>query len=385
MSRIAKLATAVAIAFPAALFAEDELPPASVDVSLQFVSNYVWRGYDLYQNYASQQGRAYGSASGALAFQPSITVNTPVEGLYANAWMSIAMQGRQDTDTDQLLQIGPGLSGNDANGNLQGANLVTLSREAGGAYGLPELQATYDSLLTTAGLNATGATLLEQTANGGRAPGFHKEQNGLRRLDEIDLTLGYQRETNAGTLGFGLVAYLKPNPVNTTPTPSSELFLTYSFPDALSFLSTGIYGDIQANTLYVPVTIEFAPEPFFFSLSAGYGVAPGVNNWQDLTGGIGFALSGFNVGLYVVYRPTLAFFDTDTAGRDVPAWMVGGSTKYDGLVADPSKTNGAVNSDLNNLYKSFLTPQIGSVYNYTPRQKLPRVLYYLNVGYSFSV
>lgn len=382
MKTLAKRFVIAAMFAPATLYAQsEELPPGGVDVSMQFVSNYVWRGYDLYENYARQNNRAYGSASGAVAFQPSVTFATPVEGLYANIWASIAMQGRDDVDTDQLLQTGPGLSGNNADGAVQGVNLATLTRESGGAISVDTLLASYMTLMTTAGLDT-----LEKTATGVKAPGFYKEENGLKRSDEVDLTIGYERETSAGTIGFGFVTYIKPNPVNSTPSPSSEVFVTYGLPDALSFFSVGIFGDIELHTLYVPLTIEYQPEPFFFSLTAGYGVQPGLNNWQDVTAGVGVEIAGFNIGLYAVYRPHLAFFDPDTSvGRDVPAWLAGGSTRFDGLAPDPSRTNGMVNSDLNQLLTGALRPFAGSLYSYTPRQKIPRVLYYANIGYSFSI
>lgn len=382
MKTLAKRFFVAALVAPAALYAEsEELPPGGVDVSMQFVSNYVWRGYDLYEDFARQNSQAFGSATGAVAFQPSVTFATPVEGLYANIWASIAMQGRDDVDTDQLLQTGPGLSGTDDLGAIQGVNLATLTRESGGAVTPSTLLATYLTLMTTAGLDS-----LEKTATGAKAPGFYKEENGLKRSDEIDLTIGYERETSSGTIGFGFVTYIRPNPVNSTPEPSSEVFITYGLPDSLSFLRVGVYGDIELHTVYIPLTVAFEPEPFYFSLTAGYGVQPGLNNWQDVTAGVGVEIAGFNIGVYAVYRPHLAFFDPDTeVGRDVPAWLAGGSTRFDGLAPDPSKTNGMVNSDLNELLTGALRPFAGSLYSYTPRQRIPRVLYYANIGYTFSI
>ena len=44
---------------------DDELPDASIDVELAFVSNYLFRGSDLFANRAVQKGESLGIHTGA--------------------------------------------------------------------------------------------------------------------------------------------------------------------------------------------------------------------------------------------------------------------------------------------------------------------------------
>ncbi|MCB1168646.1 MAG: hypothetical protein KDK33_20995, partial [Leptospiraceae bacterium] len=64
--------------------------------------------------------------------------------------------------------------------------------------------------------------------------------------------------------------------------------------------------------------------------------------------------------------------------------LTGASTQFDGLVEDPSKNNGMVNSYINSQVAAVLDPAGTIQYTYTPRQKLPRVIYYVSLGYSVS-
>ncbi|HNL02684.1 MAG TPA: hypothetical protein PKJ30_16350, partial [Leptospiraceae bacterium] len=82
------------------------LPDASIQVSLQLVSNSVFRGDDTFKGRAQQKRKQYGTHSGEWMFQPSITFNTPLEGLTFNWVGSFALAGRQDTDVDQRIESG---------------------------------------------------------------------------------------------------------------------------------------------------------------------------------------------------------------------------------------------------------------------------------------
>lgn len=166
----------------APVFAEDELPDVNVDVGLNFVSNYIFRGTDLHANRAVQKGEQYGSHTGEWAFQPTVTFNTP-SGLFFNIWGSFATAGRKDADTDLRFQTSPG-----------GAALATDPGAIRSAYSAVTL-----------------SQALTQDKRVGTIPGFYKEANGLERADEIDLTIGYSTSTKEGNFGFGLIHYTGPN------------------------------------------------------------------------------------------------------------------------------------------------------------------------------
>ncbi|MCB1319892.1 MAG: hypothetical protein KDK34_06555, partial [Leptospiraceae bacterium] len=98
---------------------DDELPEGSIDVDLAVVSNYVWRGGDIHAvKLAEQKQDEISSNTEAWTFQPSITLNTPVDGLYFNIWGSFAMHNREDQDVDLRIQQGPAGPDVLASGNM---------------------------------------------------------------------------------------------------------------------------------------------------------------------------------------------------------------------------------------------------------------------------
>lgn len=356
---------------------DEELPDASIDVDLAFVSNYVFRGDDLFVNRANQKGESFGSHTGEVAFQPSVTFNTPVEGLYFNIWGSFAMFGRDDVDTDQLVQTAPGgtdvLAGAGL-GEPQAANIVNA------AGGSPDAIAT--------------AALTTNKETGG-LPGYYAETNGLKRLDELDFTIGYAADTKIGSMGFGVVVYTFPYISNgqTLTGGTEEFFVSYALP-FLPELSLSTYVDVTSSVMYHNLAfgsgIEIADGiSLDYGAGVGYGngyLAKRVQGIQDVSGSIGVSLYGFSIAYNIAYRPNLEFFDTDSGNLDSANWLNGGSSAGDGLVADPARTTGPVNSFVNSTINTNLAanPQTAG-YTYTPRQKLPKTLWWISVGYSFSI
>lgn len=351
----------------APVFAEDELPDVNVDVGLNFVSNYIFRGGDFHANRALQKGESYGSHTGEWAFQPTITFNTP-SGLFFNIWGSFATAGRKDQDTDQSFQTAPG-----------GSALPSDPASIAAAYS-----------------SVTLADLLTQDKRVGSVPGFYKEANGLERADEIDLTIGYSTSTKEGNIGFGIIHYTGPNADTKSAFPqTTEVYFTYA-PPFLTELTLAYYTDTEAfndanyYNLSYGSSLDLSDDlSMSYKVAAGYGVVDRLQGWQDVTGTIGFSFSGFSVGFNYVYRPDLRFFDADNStgfNETAPAWLVGGSTRRDGEVADPARTTGPVNALINNTIQGLFDTALGAgAYTYTPRQKLPRTLWFVNVGYSFSI
>ncbi|MCB1324326.1 MAG: hypothetical protein H7A21_17295 [Spirochaetales bacterium] len=387
---------------------DDELPDASIDVELAFVSNYLFRGSDLFANRAVQKGESLGSHTGAWAFQPSVTFNTPVSGLYFNIWGSFAMQGRTDQDVDRVLQTSPG-----------GADLTSA--------GSVPLASAYTSGLPTSLNAAVEAQRAGATAG---LPGYYAEANGLERLDEIDLTIGYAAETTVGTMGFGYVAYTLVNDRYPGNSGFDEIFFSYALPqlpelgltvytvvDGLDYTdnqtpshaagAAGVAADVarstpQKSSQYIDLTYSSGFEvaeniSLDYSFGAGYGRQERVQALRDLHAGITLNAYGFFVGYNVVQRQDWRFFDTDAIGTDdgnIPAWVVGRSTSTDGLVGDPGQTTGPINTTFNSNIATLAAATSGvsdygaasgGAATYTPRQKLPRTLWYVTVGYGFSI
>ncbi len=234
---------------------------AGVDVELVLVSNYVWRGEDIFADKAAQNKEVPGAHTGEWAFQPSITFYTPTDGLYFNIWLSYALASRADKDID----------------------------------GIDECDAD----------------------PGTEAPDC--EENGLARSDEIDYTIGYESESRIGTVGFGLVSYSYPNPKGKGPS-DTELFFSYS---PAGPIASNLYvniassfggGDEEYDYYQIGYGHAFGLSDDMeleLDIAAGYQVQQGLSAWKDYTGSVGLAMYNFHFGFNMVVRGSPHFYDTD--------------------------------------------------------------------------
>ena len=402
--------------------AEPELPNASVDVSLQFASNYVFRGADVFQNRFNQKRQSISGVNEAWTFQPSITFKTPVDGLYFNIWGNFAMEGREDKDTDQRLQTTVTSPGT---GDTAGSNILIDSIDPtlnGGAIPASYVGTTLTSAATYYPGTSASCTACVSGTYGGvnniTVPALRKESNGLKRFDEIDLTIGYGASTKVGVIGFGIVTYNLVNPkAKANPFGNvggtyyiTEIFGTYAlpmFPD----LTAKIYGDIVTSSQYYQlvyaktinvndsVAVSVSTGPGYSIQNNGYSLSTlasaypqGANlpqtiaGWRDWTSSVGVTVKGFNVNVNAAYRPDLRFFDGDMATSRLVE-LDGGSTNDDGLVADPKYVGAGPVGD---IYQRSVSRQMAArtgnaSYSYTPRQKLPKWVYWVNLGDRKSV
>ena len=79
---------------------------------------------------------------------------------------------------------------------------------------------------------------------------------------------------------------------------------------------------------------------------------------------------------------------TKTRASDSPvrSGCAAARPRGDGLVADPARQHGVLNRERNALFQSWLAPRSSfSDFTYTPRQKLPRVIYSVYFGYGFTL
>lgn len=343
----------------------------SIDVDAVFASNYVFRGVDVHSNKFVQDGKSYSSFNNAPAFQPSLTFNF-AEGWSLNIWGSFALTGRNDVDTDELLQ--------------QGAGDTSSTIATGYAAGLTSGNL---DLVTLLGSYTVGAATIRDPST---APGFYKEQNGLKRSDEVDITLSYETSSRIGTLTGGIISYNYTNQVQQTAS-NIEMFAGFS-PAALPDLSFTTYVDVATpgasgstyNYLSYSIGVDLGE-------SASLEIAPGVayatdtslkiQGWKNADLPITLSFGDFFVGVTGVYRIDTRFYEGDSSTSDAVA-ILGETSNGDGLVADPAKTNGIANADVNSLVASAIGNPTGLGYTYTPTQKLPKFVYYYTVGYSTS-
>lgn len=398
--------------------AEPQLPNASIDVSVQFASNYVFRGTDMHQNMFSQKRESIDSTNEAWTFQPTITMKTPVDGLYVSIFGNFALDGREDKDVDQRLQTAPGAGdpSSTACGTLNNVLIDAIDPIRPSVCSSSAVPQTYirDTLITPTNYYANGASYTG--VSNILVPAARKEMNGLKRADEIDLTIGYTSSTKVGVIGFGIVTYnyvngrAKANPFGNVGSTyfGTEMFATYALP-MLPDLTAKIYGDVVSSNQYyqlvyaktiaindsVAVSVSTGPgysiERNIFSggtaaaaFLPGADVAQTISGWRDWTSSVGVTVKGFNVNFNAAYRPDLRFFDSDFAtSRIVEA--DGGSTNADGMVADPKLAASGLTGDMVTRSISRSVQRLNSNYTYTSRQKLPTWLYWVNLGYTITI
>ena len=378
---------------------EAETEKASVDVDIVFVTDYVFRGISYLDNYYVQKGKAYDDYKVVPTFQPSITISSPVDGLSLNIWGSFATTHRDDMDSDKRFQFGPG----DVD-LLTTPNPLGLTDASGTALAIP-------AIITTAGVDPNAPALFQSilnhapqqiAANGiaawyggynyqGGTPGYYKEANGLDRLDEIDLTLDYSIETKLGNVSFGIVNYtITDEKAKGGSSFYQEVYVSYALP-MLPDLAVKMYSDVQTSNYYYNLSYGSSCEATDdFSLDYGAGVGYGVRNnlqgVQDVTGMLGVSFKGLSIAANVAHRPDMKMIEASDPNTNMPLWLNGGSNAADGMVDDPSRTNGLANSLINASITNAIGVNAGQfgAYTYTPRTKLPSNLYWLSIGYSTS-
>jgi hypothetical protein len=371
------------IAYSMSIFKINAFEP-SIDVDLPIVSNYVFRGVDVFQSKFVQEKKSISGFNLAPAIQPSITFNF-TEGWSFNIWSSFALTNRQDKDTDQLLQSEP----DDVSGTVASAYNDFIS---GNLLGTPvpfsNVENAVQNYISTNG---------EDIIKGDKfAPAFYKEPNGLRRVDEVDLTLSYSFDTKLGKMTGGIVTYLLPNTTKgvTGTDQSTELFVGYS-PKALPNLSITLYGETNLDN-YEGATFTYISYsiPLIESQNMTLSFDPGLGyQTQDNLQGIKYVSLPFTLAMgslkfmFVgIYRPDTRFFDSDPYKGDAVK-LLGLSTISDGLIPDPAKNTGILNSIINGYISKEIQTALTAAgypftYTYTPTQSIPKLIYYFSIGYS---
>ncbi len=365
----------------------------SIDVDLPIVSTYVFRGVDVFQDKFVQEKKSIRGFNLAPAIQPSITFNF-TEGWSFNIWSSFALTNRQDKDIDQILQV----PGEDPDKVASAYNLFI----SGNLLGTPvpfsivenEVQ-MYISGIDTVTMEPN----IEGIIKGNKfAPAFYKEPNGLRRLDEVDLTLSYSFDTKLGNMTGGIVTYILPNTTKgvTGTDQSTELFVGYS-PKALPNLSITLYvetnldgyeGATFTNISYSIPLIESQNMTLSFDPELGYQTQDNLQGIKYVSLPFTLAMGSLKFMFVGIYRPDTRFFDSDRYEGDAVK-LLGLSTISDGLIPDPAKNTGILNSIINGFISNEINTALTAAgypfnYTYTPTQSIPKFIYYFSIGYSIT-
>lgn len=376
---------------------ENEAEPSigSIDVNLEVLSDYIWRGHNLFNNYNIQKKRAEGATTGAWTFHPILTWNTAVDGLYLEIDAYVAVVGRGDKDIDQRIQTSAG-------GDFVGPGVSIIDPDYI-ADPLSGIQAE---------MPAPGSAISAY----GAMPGFYKEPVGLNRVDEVDYTIGYEKETRVGTIGFGISHYsyanLKgkadPFACEVSGTEAycgegyfgTEIFATYALP-FLPELTLEMYSDLVTAQQYYSLTYADERElsewlAISYSVGAGQYVFPGIQGISDVTSSlnlhfdsVGFDSGRLTIGLNAAYRPNrqIQAFDFGDGAplTKLPVGINGENSAYSGRSTDYSQTLGPINEYVNSQISNMISAEIGMPYTYNPTKKIESVVYWVNFGYSFSI
>ena len=384
------------LGFSTPVLAQEEVPDGSVSVDFAFVSNYIFRGADLFKGAAEQRGEKYGENTGAPAFQPSITFGDE-SGMYFNLWGSFAMTNRADADADRVIQTSPG--GSDAIEDVQAYSYVKGAEVASPEAISAALRTAIDASATNLVQSTDGTLASAQGGNGVGLPGLYKEQNGLERFDEIDFIWGYGQDTDVGTFDMGIVSYLAAGIYNKSGFAVNELYVSYT-PWALPIMSITSYGDMSSSNLYTTLSfdpsVELAPgTELGFSAAVTHMSKEGMAGISHYDLGISFSTGALSIGVAGAYRENfyLVGEDGDSVREDDVGLLAlaGGSTATDGLVPDPSNV-GWFNSYKDGVTQEVIrdafnkTPSLTPItYNHTTRQQLPRWVYYTSIAYTVEM
>ena len=128
---------------------------------------------------------------------------------------------------------------------------------------------------------------------------------GLRKLDEIDYTLGWDFKNKLGGFGAGYIAYQNPN--SSAQFDYNEVYVKWAMPFMASVSPTLTHYVVAS----VPASSTIVPGSYYTQLGFSGGEAI---NWklnighsdylQDITGGIGKSFGSFSVTFNATYRPT---------------------------------------------------------------------------------
>ena len=339
---------------------KDKKDAADPKTTIIFVNSLMtkasFRGIDLHTLLTPRNDKSWNGKEVNPVYHPALVILPPVSGLELTMLGLFAINNRSDRDFDRRWQTAPA-----------GANLIVDSLVSGTA--IPTFTLGVDSVATISQV------------------GFHKENNGLQRLDLGLIGISYTQRTDYGRFKYGAHEVALLNPADKAAFPSFVEFYAEYSPWFLEELALAAYFETFTHSQYYTLTYENALEitksfQLKGKLLAAYNVQNTKTGLAHIDGRIGAHYGGFGFGVNASYRYDVRFFDLDVNSHG-PQWLDGLSTNGDGLVADPARSGGFLNDYLNAHIQNFLkTTGANANYVYTPRQKMPRVLYWLDLSYT---
>ncbi|WP_246052045.1 hypothetical protein [Leptospira idonii] len=405
-----------------------------VEFTSEIVTDFLWRGNSLAgESLKRRNGDSYESFTYAPAFQPTVDFFSHDRKFQLQLFGNFQLNQREDRDSDKRLfqsgsgGVGPSYLGEDkSNWDPHNQDLCAQTLQSG-AMGM-------------------GGNLAEC---GSRVPGKdvapYKEPNGMKRSDGLFVVFTYHFDaTKFGQFSGGIWFYntfhkspsfllpsgtqtanpyaaggtgfpYGPNTMNAnnrnaiTRLTWHEYFIVWKLPFLRSLSPTLSYftqystenGGYMTGRNYVSFQMnhEFRKEKFFrIQPSVNVGYAMGNNaldnrsGIQDITSSVTFHFGQFFLKAVNIYRPDLYLWDSNNyygfAGGD-PGRASWNRTSEDGLVPNPNKMYGPVNSYILNTIDSFQSgnPALDSVAKIWARekftlQKIPQFLFYFSIGYT---
>jgi hypothetical protein len=196
----------------------------------------------------------------------------------------------------------------------------------------------------------------------------------------------------------GIVTYILPNTTKgvTGTDQSTELFVGYS-PKALPNLSITLYvetnldgyeGATFTNISYSIPLIESQNMTLSFDPELGYQTQDNLQGIKYVSLPFTLAMGSLKFMFVGIYRPDTRFFDSDRYEGDAVK-LLGLSTISDGLIPDPAKNTGILNSIINGFISNEIQTALTAAgypfnYTYTPTQSIPKFIYYFSIGYSIT-
>ncbi len=303
---------------------------SSIELNASFVSNYVWRGENIFGARADQTGKLPTATTGYAAFQPNVTFYQP-GGWYFDIWASYAMGHRNDVDANE-------------------DGTIDLDGEANGLQRSDEVNYTIGHEQETR-IGTVGFGVLHY---------IYPKLNPRVTTFATDPNTGDLFLDSDGNPYIGSATEVK-------TFPDTEIFFSYSPPgEYTSGIYVNLFSALIAEYEYYQIGYAYDFElgeslNLNFDIALGYQISQDAiseeigtygyvvqkSGLKDTTMTIGIDTHGFNVGIGVAVRGQSEFYDYE-------------GDKTDFQVTDPE-------SETNEL------------------EDLPRALYWLYLGYSHEL
>ncbi|MBP9888268.1 MAG: hypothetical protein KBF93_18360 [Leptospiraceae bacterium] len=381
---------------------EDE-SEASVEVTAEVVSDFIWRGNSYGGEYLSRRNNSpYTGVNQYWAFQPNLRINSPVSGLYMEFWGNFSLNNRADRDSDmRLFQASPGGLPIDPYVYFGKLDSYKADPSAG------PIDLLYDPAnnLVNSKCEADGCTNPETSFVDPRKVGKRREKNGMARTDGAFTTFAYNFQNKKfGDITWGVWFYYQFD--KNAKYSWDEYFIFWGLPflqnvikPTVSFYtqSSFDFDSIYAGGHYLSFTVShtfFEGKFFRVQPMSNLGYKYQNNNidqksgFYDLTTNLKFFFGDFFFSLNHAFRPDVHMYDSDSwyypISQGSPSQV--NRNSYDGKIVDPSKLYGYKNELVYSAIDQLEAPDI--IKNYVKEeyqsQKVVQHLFYISFGYNFK-